>query len=172
MSCEILTRCVGVSLMYPVKTLVRRRQVTETLQGGVVQSWRSLYKGLGSALVTQPSYWACYWPLYSWLSGRADSGLGQKHSFALGTMISFVSAGVGTVITNPLWMLRQRMQTEVVKGKCLSYTNWTKEPTLSLYSRISVWSQIRIIIQLTSKTRRRLGHIADTSSLEIKKGFS
>ena len=39
------------------------------------QGLLSFYKGLGSALITQPTYWACYMPLYKVLKEKGMSSM-------------------------------------------------------------------------------------------------
>jgi len=117
-----LSSALAISLTYPADTLARQNQVSLVQIKPSQQSWRTLYKGLGSALITQPTYWACYWPLYSWLSVRTnESELCKRFPFATGVIVSFSAAGVATVVTNPLWTIRQRMQTEWVKRKSQRY---------------------------------------------------
>ncbi len=113
---------LAISLTYPADTLARQNQVSLAQIKPSHQSWRTLYKGLGSALLTQPTYWACYWPLYSWLSVLTiKRELRQRFPFASGVLVSFGAASIATIVTNPLWMIRQRMQTEWVKHKRQRY---------------------------------------------------
>lgn len=42
-------------------------------------------------------------------------------------VIGFSAGAIATISTNPLWMLRQRMQTELLKNKRNSYYSLTKE---------------------------------------------
>jgi solute carrier family 25 folate transporter 32 len=46
-----------------------------------------------------------------------------KYQMAAG----WVSGAMSTVVTNPLWMIRQRMQTEIIKGKSNSYSVLVRE---------------------------------------------
>lgn len=114
----------AITVTYPADTMTRQRQVLSPVKPSI-RTWRSLYKGLCSALVTQPTYWACYWPLYSWATAQMQNN--KKFDFGTGMVASFGAAGIASIATNPLWMIRQRMQTELLKGKNQGYKSLVRE---------------------------------------------
>lgn len=121
---------IAITLTYPADTLARQNQVAlgRNSISPIGQSLRGLYKGLCSALITQPTYWACYWPLYSFLTLRArESSFHERQPFATSVVVSYSAASIATVMTNPLWMIRQRMQTELIKQKDYSYVGLVRE---------------------------------------------
>jgi hypothetical protein len=110
----------AVSLTYPIETLSRQFHVTNSATATTKTLWRDMsrspktfYRGLASALVTQPTYWAIYMPTYNALKTLSFSSLPNTSSFVAGWF-----AGVtATLVTNPLWVVRQRMQTEIVRKR-------------------------------------------------------
>ena len=121
----------GVALTFPADTLSRQLQVTDRttttkqlLRGIRARGFHTLYKGLGPALITQPAYWSVYTPVYHLLQRNTSVETG----LSAGNMAIAWSAGAfATVTTNPIWVLRQRMQTEIVKGKRQGYGSLVKE---------------------------------------------
>jgi len=112
---------IALSLTYPADTLSRYGQVSAiagkrfSLKSFTV---KTAYKGLTPALATQPLYWALYTPLYQ----------KTKQGYLLGDMVAGFGCGaVATLTTNPLWVLRQRMQTELLKDKNNTYRQLVRE---------------------------------------------
>lgn len=112
------TSAIAIAATYPADTISRRQQVTTV--SAVDLKRGSLYKGLGPALGTQPMFWAINMPLYNVLK-RQNAGMVSD------MLAGFTAGAVATVATNPLWMLRQRMQTETVKGKNNGYSALMRE---------------------------------------------
>lgn len=115
----------GTVATYPLDTWNRMRQASsrgnlELLRG--IASPRVVYKGLVSALATQPTFWTLYLALYD--AGKRRLGdAGIRAQMAL----SYGSSAVAVTVTNPLWVLRQRMQTETLRNKRLSYAQLVRE---------------------------------------------
>lgn len=110
--------------------MFRRQQVSaSTLSVKNLIKSGGLFKGLGPAIGTQPVYWAINMPLYNGLKKYAleQTFYQQQPQFLVNMSIGFTSGAVATVITNPLWMLRQRMQTETIKGKTNRYDKLIRE---------------------------------------------
>jgi hypothetical protein len=76
------------------------------------QGLKGFYQGVGPALVTQPTYWAFYFPAYEKMKSFNQSG-----SALVDMQIGFSAGAFATIVTNPLWVLRQRRQTESVKSQ-------------------------------------------------------
>lgn len=112
---------IALAVTYPADTLSRQAQVSAVagkkfhLKSFTV---KTAYKGLTPALVTQPMYWAIYTPLYQ----------RTKQGYIVGDMLAGFGCGaVATLITNPLWVMRQRMQTELLKNKQNTYRQLVRE---------------------------------------------
>lgn len=115
----------AIAITFPAESLVRQFHVTDRAQHNTMslvremnkRGVRGFYQGLGPALVTQPAFWALYMPTYQALKRWTG-----HDSFYWNMAHSYTASGVAAAVSNPLWVLRQRMQTEVVKGKRNSYT--------------------------------------------------
>lgn len=112
----------AIAVCHPADTLSRQLQVSSREKFNsshlVRQGWRGLYRGIGPALITQPSYWAFCLPTYNKMKELSkDSLFYQNHKLFADMVIGFSAGAVATVITNPLWVIRQRMQTEIIKGR-------------------------------------------------------
>lgn len=114
----------AIATTYPLETLSRQFHVTSRntatsstlIKAMATQGITSFYKGMGPALITQPLYWALYMPVYSALKQVCSQNLGW--SMNQSAIVSGWTAGaIGTIVTNPLWVVRQRMQTEIVRGR-------------------------------------------------------
>ena len=72
---------------------------------------KGFYRGLGPALVTVPIFWGMYFPVYEGLKARLR---GSKESLSNAEIVaSAMGAGfVVDIATNPLWVVRTRMQTQ------------------------------------------------------------
>lgn len=119
------TSATAIALTYPPETLVRQFHVTDRKEHNTrslvrqtmrEKGFRGFYKGLGPALTTQPAFWAVYTPVYEAM--KRQSG---RNTFGWNMVHSYVASGVAAAVSNPLWVLRQRMQTEVLKGKRNTY---------------------------------------------------
>ena len=69
---------------------------TKYLQNGI----RYFYNGIGIGLLTIPSFWSIYFPLYS-----------KIKNYKLNTSIAaYISCNIAATITCPLWVIRQKIQ--------------------------------------------------------------
>lgn len=80
------------------------------------QSIKGFYKGLGASLTTQPSFWLIYMPTYEYLK--------EEYPNLPKFVTSNVAGSIGALITNPLWVLRARIQTEVLRGDSIKYNTF------------------------------------------------
>jgi solute carrier family 25 (mitochondrial folate transporter), member 32 len=114
-----VSSAVALSVISPIEVLKSQTQVTgksntvKSLAKNIYQKEgvRGFYKGLGAALATQPTFWTMYFPTYKYMK---DQGYNKYLS-------SYLSGGVGIVASNPLWVLRTRFQTEVLRNEHLTY---------------------------------------------------
>lgn len=113
-------------LCAPLDVVKVRLQVQGSLglhkyKGGVISTIRKIYreegirgpfKGIGPALINAPLFWGAYWPLYGHLKPLLAEHL---DSTPLVHLLAAISAGgVADVITNPFWVTRTRIQTQVL----------------------------------------------------------
>ena len=63
----------------------------------------SLYKGLGYGLLTIPTFWSIYFPTYK-----------ETKKILPISISAYISSCLASIITNPLWVLRQNSQTGVI----------------------------------------------------------
>lgn len=117
---------VALTATFPLETLARQFHVTDRssvtsatlIRGMMSRGVSGFYRGLTPALATQPLYWGCYMPIYQALKNvEVPIGSSWHHSMAA----AWTAGAISTIVTNPLWMVRQRMQTEIIKGKRNSY---------------------------------------------------
>mmetsp|Transcript_7934 Transcript_7934/g.9210 ORF Transcript_7934/g.9210 Transcript_7934/m.9210 type:complete len:355 (+) Transcript_7934:22-1086(+) len=93
----------SMSLLSSMKEIVHRDGV------------RGCFRGLGAALVTVPTFWGIYFPLYEQCKQDMHERFGYATSSPVIHMTSAVSAGaIADFFCNPLFVVRTRMQTEVL----------------------------------------------------------
>lgn len=109
----------AIALTFPVESLARQFHVTSSSQANTASLIRGMmsrgrmgfYKGLTPALVCQPLFWAVYMPTHRALKDIVGGNPGVYTNMALG----WTAGAIGAVATNPVWVVRQRMQTEIVR---------------------------------------------------------
>lgn len=70
---------------------------------------RGCYRGLTPAIVSVPVFWGIYFYAYERLKEVARRVSGEDHH-----LLPAIAAGALTdTVTNPLWVVRTRMQTQV-----------------------------------------------------------
>jgi solute carrier family 25 folate transporter 32 len=94
------------------------------------QSFRGFYKGWGASVVTQPSFWLIYMPVYEHLK--------KEYPDAPKFVTSNIAGSAGALFTNPLWVMRARMQTEVLRGDRVRYTTFFQK-TIREEGVTSLW---------------------------------
>ena len=73
---------------------------------------RGWFRGLAPALVTMPLFWGLYWATYEHAKSSLGRALGRGADDALTHVLSACAAGAAAdFVTNPLWVVRTRMQT-------------------------------------------------------------
>lgn len=124
---------LGIISTYPAESLTRQFHVTDgkTVNTRVLvkkmasRGIQGFYKGLGPALITQPSFWAVYMPTYEAFKRVSKPIIGDSKASTMA--MAWTAGAVGALTTNPVWVIRQRMQTEIVKGKQNTYRSLVKE---------------------------------------------
>lgn len=128
---------IAITLTQPLEVLRIQSQICDkplsVLSKNIYQTQhiKGFYRGLGASLVTQPVYWSIFFPLYHYLENNTSWN---------GFITSNVAGTIGVVATNPLWVLRTRLQAEsiVADKEPIKYRNFftriiQKEGFLSLY---------------------------------------
>ncbi|CAM9327682.1 unnamed protein product, partial [Heterosigma akashiwo] len=69
--------------------------------------------GIIPAIITVPLFWGIYFPCYEKVKRRlVKMGIGDKNSASV-HLVAAVSAGFAAdVVTNPMWVVRTRLQTQ------------------------------------------------------------
>ncbi len=116
--------------MYPLDTIARQFHVTSrtnattrSLVSGMIRKGPfSFYKGVIAAAWTQPIYWAANLPVYDALK-RAALSHGYGDSFRVNMCAGWFAGATATIITNPLWVVRYRLQTEILRNRHGGYVS-------------------------------------------------
>lgn len=119
------SNALALSVISPIEVLKSQTQVTgksntiRNLAKNVYQKegFRGFYKGLGAALATQPTFWTLYFPTYKYMK---DNGYNKFLS-------SYLSGAAGIVASNPLWVLRTRFQTEILRNQHFTYPSLVRK---------------------------------------------
>jgi len=124
------TSATAIALTFPAESLAKQFHVTDSAKANTrtlvkdmsKRGIRGFYQGLGPALITQPMFWSVYFPLYKMLKHQNPE---NKFYWNMGN--AYIASGVAAAVSNPLWVIRQRMQTEIIKKKRNTYTSLVKE---------------------------------------------
>ncbi|KAG6593217.1 Nicotinamide adenine dinucleotide transporter 1, chloroplastic, partial [Cucurbita argyrosperma subsp. sororia] len=100
---------------------------------------RGMYRGLSPTVLALLPNWAVYFTIYEQLKCFLGSD-DERHQLSIGAnMLAASGAGAATAIaTNPLWVVKTRLQTQGMKSGVLPYRN-----TVSALKRIAYEEGIR-----------------------------
>lgn len=77
------------------------------------EGYKGFFKGIGPALCTVPLFWAIYWSSYDTFKEKLEVHL--PHNPHLKNTLAAIGAGAtGDVLTNPLWVIRTRIQAQAL----------------------------------------------------------
>lgn len=132
----------------PFDILKIRLQVQGSLklghyQGGAMNMFRKirreegikgLFRGIGPAMLTLPLFLGIYWPIYDSVK-HSDSmaNLCNHNLHLIHLSAAVIGEGISSIITNPLWVIRTRIQTDYLHQLSESSPITTKR-TLSIRS--------------------------------------
>lgn len=123
-----VSSATGIIIFHPIDTIARQLHVTNRvtaislIKSMAHQGPRSFYKGVMAATITQPTYWAVNFPVYNALK----KWTGNDTSFATKMRNGWIAGAAGTIVTNPLWVIRTRLQTEILHNRNTGYGAVTK----------------------------------------------
>lgn len=79
-----------------------------------------LYRGIGSGLITIPSYWSIYFYSYKQLK--------DKNKTQLSFINGYIASNISSTITCPLWFIRQKTQTfNIIKTEKFDFVKFYKK---------------------------------------------
>ncbi|KAJ7973014.1 Mitochondrial nicotinamide adenine dinucleotide transporter 1 [Quillaja saponaria] len=100
---------------------------------------RGMYRGLAPTVLALLPNWAVYFTMYGQLKSRLSSNDDSHHLSIGANMIAASGAGAATtVVTNPLWVVKTRLQTQGMRTGVVPYRS-----TLSALRRIAHEEGIR-----------------------------
>jgi solute carrier family 25 folate transporter 32 len=120
------------------------------------EGMKGLYRGLEPSLFTVPMFWALYFPVYNGVKEYLhDSTRLKHHEASLHCVSAITAAFVADVISNPLWVVRTRMMTDIYHGDAVG-----KLHTFSAIRYIYVHEGIRGLFKGLSASLLGLSHVA------------
>ncbi|CAG9335521.1 unnamed protein product [Blepharisma stoltei] len=156
------------------RTRLQTQNIYEKKYNGIIsalsktyreEGLKSLYQGLNASIIAYPSSWSIYFMLYN----RIRSYFGDLfHNDTLGNVAGASIAGLtGSIITNPLWLIRARMQVQSGHSKYTSVADSLRliikeEGFFALFNgcKASMLGTIHVVVQfplyeLTKKLIKR-----------------
>lgn len=83
---------------------------------------RGWFRGYGPAMISVPVFWGVYFPCYDYAKFRLTDSNSREAS-SIDNMFAACLAGVVVdVVTNPLWVVRTRLQTQHLRPSADRYT--------------------------------------------------
>jgi solute carrier family 25 folate transporter 32 len=80
---------------------------------------RGLFRGYSISALCTPMFHTLYFPLYESIKIEFKRRYNwEEGSFALYSLSASIAGMTCNVITNPFWMVRTRMQTEIFRSNC------------------------------------------------------
>jgi len=194
---------IGVTATAPFDVLKTRlqiqmdREITEKVYTRIHHSFqriwqeegiRGLFKGYRATLVCTPVFHSIYFPIYERLRLTFSELLGaEKEDFKVVFASWGISGFVSNMITNPMWLIRTRMQGEIFKSQGKPnyqrkyrsiagsiYRVYSKEGFLALYTGLTASliniSHVLVYFPVYEKTKLffRVNFESDRETLSAK----
>lgn len=81
------------------------------------EKFTGLFKGLGASLFTLPIFLAIYWPVYHSMKIVLAENYPHIPSYMNHSMSAIIGEGLSSILTNPLWVVRTRIQTDIFHNR-------------------------------------------------------
>ena len=96
---------------------------------------KGLFRGIGPAMLTLPLFLGIYWPIYNSVK-HSDSmaNLCNHNLHFIHLSSAVIGEGISSIITNPLWVIRTRIQTDYLHQLSESSLPIAAQRTLSIRS--------------------------------------
>ena len=141
--------CAGVVsaiICNPLDVMRINKQINKT----VILNRHTMFKGLGYGMITIPSFWGIYFPIYELTKLQKTYSPGDK---MFNSWAAYISVCIASTVTTPLWVLRQKAQT----GKLLEVPKMTFSQLYSgliptYFINLNFMVQIPMYEYLKSKT--------------------
>ncbi|XP_057530583.1 nicotinamide adenine dinucleotide transporter 1, chloroplastic-like [Amaranthus tricolor] len=133
---------IAATFVCPLDVIKTRLQVhglpvtsTSTFKGNVIitsfqdiikkEGIRGMYRGLSPTILALLPTWAVYFPVYEHLKGLLKKDEHGADQLTIGkNMIAAAGAGAATAVTtNPLWVVKTRLQTQGMRTDVIPYTS-------------------------------------------------
>ena len=97
-------------------TLYKLRTLYKTISS---EGIRTMYRGYTISLFSVPIFNTLYFPMYQLTKDTLRDSYGYKsNSNSLYALSAGIAGTICSVITNPLWLVRTRMQVEIFHNNC------------------------------------------------------
>ena len=146
-----LAGTIAASVTTPLEVLKLRLQVqTQTKYSSILrglvtifreEGMRGLYRGLGPTLVAMPPNWAIYFTSYesarTWLGREGGSAMDAVSHVGVNAAAASFAGVVTCAATNPLWVVKTRIQVQELKETSLKNFQSTYRGTMHALRRIA-----------------------------------
>jgi len=99
--------CAGIVssiICNPLDVMRINKQINKT----VILNRHTMFKGLGYGMITIPTFWGIYFPIYELTKLQKTYSPGDK---MFNSWAAYISVCIASTVTTPLWVLRQKAQT-------------------------------------------------------------
>ncbi|TVU18954.1 hypothetical protein EJB05_35077 [Eragrostis curvula] len=164
---------VAATFVCPLDVIKTRFQVhgwpkiaTGTIGGSVIigslqqiaqqEGFRGMYRGLSPTILALLPNWAVYFTVYEQLKRLLSSSDGSRQLSLGSNVIAASGAGAATtIVTNPLWVVKTRFQTQGIKTVAIPYKG-----TLAALRRIAHEEGIRGLYSGLVPALAGISHVA------------